>query len=80
MDPNACWKRLMETYRDQEWDEVVECVDALNGWVERGGFLPAVFGAFGEDGELVMLMAIFRLRDVASDSMEHEAEMERWVR
>ncbi len=55
MDPQACWKQICdllrecETYQDGEMDDdayeqaredIVERLNALAHWIEKGGFLP----------------------------------------
>jgi len=59
MDPNATLaelRRLVEEY----WDEgesaglshrFADCVDALDSWVSRGGFLPDAWGGSRIAGE-----------------------------
>lgn len=45
MDPNVCWQRILEIMQRQhvtrnERDEVCELLEALAGWIGKGGFLP----------------------------------------
>ena len=40
MDPNACIDRINLALADQNWDEVLEACEDLNGWLEGGGFSP----------------------------------------
>lgn len=45
MDPNACLKRVVDAFRD---DDVAECDEAmidLANWLEKGGFAPSATGA-----------------------------------
>ncbi len=40
MDPDATWTMLVDTYREEDWPQVVELSDALLSWLDRGGFTP----------------------------------------
>lgn len=45
MDPDAALKQIRELLysypcRDFDAQELVEAVDALDGWLSKGGFLP----------------------------------------
>ena len=40
MDPNATWTMLVDAYREEDWPQVIELSEALNGWLGRGGFAP----------------------------------------
>jgi hypothetical protein len=41
MDPGACRKALdTALFEDENPQEVVDCCEALDGWLGRGGFMP----------------------------------------
>lgn len=41
MDPNQALKNLRDMIRDTEDLDLIEQFEALDGWLSRGGFLPA---------------------------------------
>lgn len=52
MDPNACLMELRELTRmvndgeafaERNLERIAELVEALDGWLSRGGFLPTVW-------------------------------------
>lgn len=45
MDPQACLQELLGELASTEpdRDRIEELLEALHGWVKRGGFLPTVF-------------------------------------
>jgi hypothetical protein len=42
MDPNAAYREMIDSMRDQDTDGTRLAFYALAGWVARGGFLPMV--------------------------------------
>ena len=43
MDPQATWTRLLEAWKDHDWEELQEAARDLKRWMARGGFPPDVF-------------------------------------
>ena len=41
MDPNACLQRFLNALAAGDRDEVLAALSDLQGWITRGGFLPA---------------------------------------
>ncbi len=42
MDPQETWRRLLDAWVDNDWEEAEELATALLSWLERGGFPPDV--------------------------------------
>lgn len=42
MDPNACFRRILDAIADQDIDEYCAAFADLAAWLERGGFAPTV--------------------------------------
>ena len=42
MDPEATWKRMLEAWKDQRWEELQEAATDLKDWLSRGGCPPQV--------------------------------------
>lgn len=40
MDPNACWKRLLEAIVDGDTDEARDAAEDLTEWVAKGASVP----------------------------------------
>ena len=36
MDPEATWKRMLEAWKDQRWEELQEAATDLKDWMSRG--------------------------------------------
>jgi hypothetical protein len=42
MDPTACWKELGASLRSGNWSEAYCLAQALQAWIDKGGFAPMV--------------------------------------
>lgn len=42
MDPTAALRRILEACLDDDRDEVLDAMQDLAGWIEKGGFLPQI--------------------------------------
>ena len=42
MDPQAAWDQLLAAYAAGNWDILEERATDLIGWLDRGGFPPAI--------------------------------------
>lgn len=77
MDPQAAWDALIAAYRSRDPDEVEEYAQALQGWLEKGGYPPYVGGAYrGDDWQRALTEAgvAFALRYVKEcRSHSHDA-------
>jgi hypothetical protein len=40
MDPNTTLQRLLEACHDNDREKALEAIEALQGWLARGGFVP----------------------------------------
>ncbi len=40
MDPQAAWDEMLSAYRDRDPERVQPHADALNEWLQKGGFPP----------------------------------------
>jgi Zn finger protein HypA/HybF involved in hydrogenase expression len=40
MDPQETWRRLLDAWKQNEWEEVHELSSALLDWLAKGGFPP----------------------------------------
>jgi len=43
MDPQAALTKLLAALHNVERDEVLEALESLQGWVERGGAIPHIW-------------------------------------
>jgi hypothetical protein len=41
MDPDACFRRMLEALDSEDGSEVEDACDDLIGWLDKGGALPA---------------------------------------
>lgn len=66
MDPQTTWKLLIEEWTQGNWIDVYELAEALQQWLERGGFPPDTCGSehVGFDWNRTVAMAVceFTLR------------------
>jgi hypothetical protein len=65
MDPNAAWKMFEHGMMCRSRSEIAEATDALVGWLEKGGVMPAELEA-----KMNRRDALRYLRDI-----RHVAEM-----
>ena len=42
MDPNACFRLILDALESHDQDEVREHADDLRNWLRRGGFMPTI--------------------------------------
>ena len=42
MDPTACLRRILEAYDDQDFGEMADACEDLQGWLWKGGFAPVL--------------------------------------
>ena len=40
MDPTATYENLIDAIQAADWDTVIELSNALEDWLDRGGFAP----------------------------------------
>ncbi len=43
MDPQATWTRLLDAWKDHDWEALQAAAKDLKHWMARGGFPPDVF-------------------------------------
>lgn len=58
MDPNATIEIITAAFHAQEWQECLDGIDDLVGWIERGGFLPDMLNDTTPDTALEWLAAM----------------------
>jgi hypothetical protein len=42
MDPDACWRDLVEAIQESDYKTAGERAEDLLGWMKRGGFPPKI--------------------------------------
>lgn len=64
MDPTACFKRMMDAYREKDLTEAMWASEDLAEWIMRGGFCPDQMKGCDDDWKVCTMMLITRMQQI----------------
>jgi len=75
MDPLACWNRLLDAFRESDYEECASACDDLRHWLLRGSFRPKELPGIVTSAALLTLATFCRFQISADELQEYDEQM-----